>query len=112
MEPVHPDLFPIGAVPAAEAFWLRYLIAFEVVLLVMHEYAMGLIYFWWRWELSILSFRLLWEQSNAFLSLTSVTQLCLRGTGQCVGSHLQECCPSQINLFAQRDNREMRQPSG
>jgi hypothetical protein len=33
-----------------QVFWIRFMIAFEVILLVWHEYVYGLIYFKWEWD--------------------------------------------------------------
>jgi hypothetical protein len=36
---------------ADKVFWTRFVIAFVVIVLVWHEYAVGLIYFWWEWDI-------------------------------------------------------------
>lgn len=36
--------------PLDQVFWIRFITAFEVILLVWHEYAYGIIYFKWEWD--------------------------------------------------------------
>src|SRR5215213_2604226 len=34
----------------AQVYWLKFLIAFEIILLIWHEYVVGLIFFRWVWS--------------------------------------------------------------
>src|SRR4051794_27976250 len=50
-QPKSPNLTDLPSL-GAQIFWFKMLICFEIVVLVWHEYAVGLIYFWWIWDLA------------------------------------------------------------
>jgi hypothetical protein len=50
MDEKNPDLVKaFSSSLDAQIFWLKFLIAFEIIILVWHEYIAGLIYFQWTW---------------------------------------------------------------
>jgi hypothetical protein len=49
-EPVNTDVFTFHSTENW-IFWVKFTIAFEIIVLVWHEYASGLIYFWWEWTM-------------------------------------------------------------